>query len=185
MAYVLVKNSDQTVISPIAAHESAGTGETKRELADAFSGSIYIGGRVSLVSGKVSAIADPNALTTAQSRREEIRQWLISAEREPIANWGLRANAVHRDRSRNAWWWLEMICTAAQKDANLTNSTRWLLIDAEMAWEVRRWYDEHVEAEWDGMRSTAAFYSTDTDGGQSAPRTMDMSGTQTLAEFLA
>ena len=185
MSHVLVRDSDDVVRGTIAAWEDAPSGETKRELADSFTGSIFIGGTATVVSGKITAITDPTSTVT--SRREEVRAWLAAAELEPIANWGLRATAVHRDRSRNTWWWLEMICTAAQTDSNLTSATQWGKIKAEMDWGVRKWYDEHTEADWDGLRSTAGWYSTETNGDQGSldgDVTMK-NNSQTLAEFLA
>ena len=197
MAQILIHTATKRVVQLINPHRPLTTAETAagyaRHEIDWASGAeevVYPGGTATITGGKMVSNTNPNARSTVQARREEVREWLRHAEREPIANWGLRVmsgsgGTVHRDRSRNTWWWMETICVAAQTDANLSDATRWGWIQAEMAWTVRRWYDDHVEADWDGFRSVGAFYSTNSDGTPTGARSMTMrSNPQTLAEFL-
>ena len=196
MSHVLIHTATKRVVQLINPHRPLTTAETNAgyarheiDWADNAEEVVYPGGTATITGGKMVSNTNPNARSTVQARREEVREWLRHAEREPISNWGLRDMESNRGsanmiRSQNTWWWLEMICVAAQTDANLTDATRWGRIQKEMEWTVRNWYDTHTATTWDNFHSTAAFYETGVDGG-AAPRTMTMKANpDTLAKFL-
>ena len=176
MAFVLVRNNlvVKTIngVRPLKTAESA-NGGTRREVNTGVT--IYVGGTVTLDSNnKVSAITDPNALTTAQSRREQVKQWLRHAEKAPVANWSLKDGDAF-NRSANYWKWIEMIGAASSVDSNLSTANTWGWIEDEMEnWSLAGWYGDHGVTAWKNLDlstlTTTLFYSTDTSNGSPVSR---------------
>ena len=127
---------------------------------------IYIGGTVTITSNKVSRITDPDPISTADQRRTEVKLWLLRQEQAPISNWNVDGVADHTNRARNTWAWLEMIGKASAKNNNLTNAGRWAVLQSEMEYSARKWYNEHVLADWNRFRAQmpSTFYQTQSNG---------------------
>ena len=187
--YVLVRNN--LVVSVINGKRDLTTAESanggvRREVTDGVT--ITIGGAVTLTGGKVSACTDPDALSTAESRREQVKQFLRLAEQLPVSNWGLLDN----DRATNYWRWLEIIGRASVVNDNLTNATLWGEIEDEIDLNPTEWYKEHLATgagSWKTLATTTnTWYGTNT-GSSWAPKSsagsMDMTGTwDGLVEYI-
>ena len=197
MTHVLVRNNKVvktiTPLRDLTTAESA-NGGTRYEVNSGLT--VYIDGTVTITNGKVSAITDPNVISTADRRRTQVKQWLLRQEQAPISNWDIwdtenaAARADHTNRARNVWIWLEMIGKASAKDNNLTNSGRWAVIESEMEWTARKWYNDHVQATWTAFRPQmlATFYQTQSNGGGLPFRNIRMSASSSeypgLAKYL-
>ena len=164
MSYVILQKNNKKVLGRIASSRELTTAEKatkeKRELATSFTGAVYIGGTATVAGGKVTAITNPNSLSTVQQRRAIVKSWLREAEKQPIANWAIR----EEQKAKNVWNWLEMIAAASSVNGNLSNNSRWNIIQSEMEWGILKWYNKHTSV-WDGLTSFGTFYSTNTTTG--------------------
>ena len=146
---------------------------------------IYIGGTVTVTGGKVSAITNPDALTTAQERRIRVKNWLQVMEAAPVSNWSLKDMSFNNNRlirgnsttrAKNYWNWLEMVAAHSSKDANLTTAARWSKIESEMTWRPLKWYNDHNRAQWSNLTLATllnTFYGTSPAGGPVADSSFD------------
>ena len=111
------------------------------------------------------------AESAADNRRAQVKRWLSQDfDAANLIGW----SAADSDkvtsgeysglskRAANTIQWAKAIDRAAQVDGNLTDQSKWGVIEAEMKLGTRTWYVAHDEARWTAVRGAmlTVFYKT-------------------------